>query len=69
MNNKTDGSTESGCVAQLSWIARKFSNLRLEETQIFPHNGQNDPEYLALMARYINSTFPIYLPSRYIFFH
>jgi hypothetical protein len=61
----SDACTEMGRIAQLNWVARKFSNLCLEETQIFPSNGQTDPGHMALVVRHVNRTFPFYLPNRY----
>lgn len=68
MNNMSDDDTtiDPGRNAQLSWIPRKFSNLRLEETQIFPGNNTAVIENLTSMVRHINRTFPFYLPKRYI---
>jgi hypothetical protein len=65
MGTLEDAEIAPGRNAQLSWIQRKFSNLRLEETQIFPGNNQEVIENLTLMVRHINRTFPFYLPSRY----
>lgn len=59
-----DAKIAAGRNAQLSWIPRESSNLRLEETQIFPGINQDAIENLITMVRHINRTFPFYLPSR-----
>lgn len=67
MSNIDESTAAPGRNAQLSWIGRKLSlsNLRLEETEIFPKNGREDvTENLTMLVRHVNRTFPFYLPRR-----